>query len=73
MTTCFCRALLPALVVVFAWWSVSWSNWILTIIGLILVFWALFANDKCCCMSCSAPSAEPVVKKVAVKKKVKKK
>ena len=75
MTTCFCRALLPALVIVFAWWSCPWlgSKWALTIIGLILIFWALFANDKCCCMSCSAPATKPVIKKVAVKQDVKKK
>jgi hypothetical protein len=70
MATCFCKAILSALVIVFAWWHFPWlgSKWALTIIGLILVFWALFANEKCCCSPCSAPAARPVVRKVAVKK-----
>jgi len=73
MTICFCKAIMAALIVLFAWWACPWlgSKWAITILGVALVLWALFVNDKCCCTSCAAPvtAAKPVVKKVAVKKK----
>jgi len=57
---------MAALIVLFVWWTpVAWTNWIITILGVLLVLWALFWNDGCCCRG-SAPA--PVVKK-AVKKK----
>jgi hypothetical protein len=48
MKPCFCRLSLAILVIVFAWWHVSWANIALTIIGAILAVMALFGS-KCCC------------------------
>jgi hypothetical protein len=48
MKPCFCRLILAVLVVVFAWWHVSWANIALTVIGAALAVMALFSN-KCCC------------------------
>ena len=50
MNTCFCRLILSLLVIVFAWWSVSWAAIALTVIGAILALMALTGN-KCCCQS----------------------
>lgn len=50
MNTCFCRLILSLLVIVFAWWTVSWAAIALTIIGAILALMALTGN-KCCCQS----------------------
>ena len=41
MKTCFCRLILALLVIVFAWWNVSWAAIALTVIGAIL---AIMAN-----------------------------
>ncbi|MCJ7802704.1 MAG: hypothetical protein MUP82_10150 [Candidatus Marinimicrobia bacterium] len=48
MKTCFCRLILALLVIVFAWWNVSWAAIALTVIGAILAIMALSGN-KCCC------------------------
>jgi hypothetical protein len=48
MSVCFCRTILALLVIVFAWWNVSWGPIVLTIIGAILAIMALSGN-KCCC------------------------
>lgn len=48
MAFCFCRFILALLVIVFAWWTVSWGAIALTIIGALLAFMAL-AKDFCCC------------------------
>jgi hypothetical protein len=48
MKLCFCRLILALLVIVFAWWTVSWGQIALTIIGAILALMAL-SGDKCCC------------------------
>ncbi|MFC1549944.1 hypothetical protein ACFL46_01445 [Candidatus Neomarinimicrobiota bacterium] len=48
MKLCFCRLILALLVIVFAWWNVTWASIALTIIGAILVIMALSGN-KCCC------------------------
>ena len=45
---CFCRTVLALLVIVFAWWNVSWAPIALTIIGAVLALMALTGN-KCCC------------------------
>ena len=37
MSFCFCRVILAALVIVFAWWQPSWANIALTVIGALLV------------------------------------
>ena len=47
MKTCFCRLILAILVIVFAWWHVSWANIALTIIGALLAILAL--TGVCCC------------------------
>jgi hypothetical protein len=50
MNACFCRTILALLVIVFAWWNVSWASIALTVIGAILALMALTGN-KCCCQS----------------------
>ena len=49
MKFCFCRFVLAALVIVFAWLHVSWAHIALTIIGALLVLLAL--NRNFCCMA----------------------
>jgi hypothetical protein len=44
---CCCGALLGALVIVFAWWEVSWAAIALTVLGAILVI-KEFMNCCCC-------------------------
>jgi len=51
MKLCYCRFILALLVIVFAWWSVSWAPIALTIIGAILAIMALSHNKCCCCKS----------------------
>lgn len=48
MKVCFCRTILALLIIVFAWWNVSWAPIALTIIGAILALMAISGN-KCCC------------------------
>lgn len=50
MKICFCRTILALLVIVFAWWNVTWAPIALTIIGAILALMALTGN-KCCCQA----------------------
>ena len=50
MRPCFCRLILAILVIVFAWWHVSWGNIALTVLGALLAILAL-AGNKCCCAS----------------------
>ena len=47
MAFCFCRFILAILVIVFAWWHVSWAYIALTIIGALLAILAL-KRDFCC-------------------------
>jgi hypothetical protein len=47
MSPCCCGILLGVLVIVFAWWDVSWANIALTVIGVLLVIKGLFG--ACCC------------------------
>jgi hypothetical protein len=47
MAFCFCRFLLAALVIVFAWLNVEWGKIALTVIGALLVILAL-KRDFCC-------------------------
>jgi hypothetical protein len=49
MSPCCCGILLGILVIVFAWWDVSWANIALTVLGILLVIKALFG--ACCCKS----------------------
>jgi uncharacterized integral membrane protein len=50
MSFCFCRLLLPVLVIVFAWLGggVTWSKIALTVVGALLVVLAV-GKDVCCC------------------------
>jgi hypothetical protein len=45
---CRCGALLGALVIVFAWWKVSWAAIALTVLGALLILKELIG---CCCAS----------------------
>jgi hypothetical protein len=47
MAFCFCRFILAALVILFAWLNVSWSNIALTIIGVLLLVSGF--SKSCCC------------------------
>jgi hypothetical protein len=51
MKSCYCRLILALLVIVFAWWNVSWAPIALTVIGTILAMMALKNNTCCCCKS----------------------
>ena len=48
MSFCLCRLVLAALVIVFAWWTPSWANIALTIIGILLLI--LGQKRDFCCM-----------------------
>ena len=48
MNLCYCRIILAALVIVFAWINSSWANIALTVIGALLIILAL-KRDFCCC------------------------
>ena len=61
MAFCYCRFILAALVIVFAWWQVSWGNIALTIIGALLAIMAL-KSDFCCCAT-KQPKTKPKKKK----------
>ena len=50
MKLCYCRFILAVLVIVFAWWNVTWAPIVLTIIGAILAVMAL-TGSKCCCQA----------------------
>ena len=47
MNLCYCRIILAALVIVFAWIDAFWANIVLTIIGALLIILAL-KKDFCC-------------------------
>ena len=47
MSKCCCRFVLAILVIVFAWWQVSWANIALTVLGALLAIMAL--TGGCCC------------------------
>ena len=50
---CCCTALIGALVIVFAWWKVSWGAIALTVLGVIIILKEL--TGKCCCSSACKP------------------
>ena len=59
MSPCWCRFVLAVLVIVFAWWQVSWGQYALTVLGGLLAVLALVGS--CCCGSkrvCANPEAE---------------
>jgi hypothetical protein len=43
---CCCKALLGALVILFAWWNVSWAAIALTVLGVLVI---LKEFVSCCC------------------------
>lgn len=47
MKMCFCKIVLGALVIVFAWVAVSWAAIALTILGAIIIGMSLWGG--CCC------------------------
>jgi general stress protein CsbA len=47
MSRCYCRVALSILVIVFAWLTVSWAKYVLTVLGIILAIQAL--AGICCC------------------------
>jgi len=49
MKLCWCRIILSAGVILFAWARVSWGNIALTVIGALLLI--LSISGKCCCDS----------------------
>ena len=59
MPRCYCRFVLALLVIVFAWWSVSWAKIALTVLGGLLAVLALVGT--CCCSACKREigKAEP--------------
>ena len=44
---CYCTAVLGVLVIVFAWWQVSWAPIALTILGAAVII-KTFVNSCCC-------------------------
>ena len=57
MSRCYCRVVLSILVIVFAWLTVSWAKYVLTILGAILAIQAL--TGACCCASMREAKAAP--------------
>jgi hypothetical protein len=49
MSRCYCRVVLSILVIVFAWLTVSWAKYVLTVLGALLAIQAL--AGACCCAS----------------------
>ena len=47
MSRCCCGFLLGVLVIVFAWWEVSWGAYILTVLGVVIAVKSL--GGFCCC------------------------
>jgi hypothetical protein len=47
MVICYCRFIFAVLVIVFAWWHVSWAPIALTVLGALLAILAL-KRDWCC-------------------------
>ena len=58
MSPCFCGILLGILVIVFAWWDVSWANIALTVLGILLTVKAL-AGTCCCKTMCKKQPESP--------------
>ncbi len=44
---CYCTAVLGALVIVFAWWQVSWGAIALTVLGAVIIVKTFIGS--CCC------------------------
>ena len=52
---CCCMALVGILVILFAWWKVSWGAIALTILGVVIILkeWIY----RCCCSTMCKPKA----------------
>lgn len=48
---CFCTILLGIAIIVFTWWTFSWSQILLTVLGALVIVKGLISG--CCCGSCS--------------------
>jgi len=46
---CYCTFLLGALVILFAWWKVTWGSIALTVLGVVIILKELV--NMCCCQS----------------------
>ena len=49
LETCWCTILMGILVIVFAWWKVSWGAIALTVLGAAVIVKGIVG--KCCCSS----------------------
>ncbi len=47
MNCCYCTALFGILIIVFAWWNVSWAPIALTVLGVLVLLKGII--NKCCC------------------------
>ena len=50
---CFCTALFGILIIVFAWWKVTWAPIALTVLGALVILKGLI--NKCCCADMGKP------------------
>jgi hypothetical protein len=53
---CCCTALLGALVILFAWWKVTWGAIALTVLGVAIILKELIRC--CCCSSACKPKTD---------------
>jgi hypothetical protein len=55
---CFCTALFGILIIVFAWWKISWAPIALTVLGALVILKGLI--NKCCCsdLACKPKEGE---------------
>ncbi|MBI4711097.1 MAG: hypothetical protein HY767_01335 [Candidatus Omnitrophica bacterium] len=53
---CCCSAFLGVLVIVFAWWQVSWGAIALTVLGVMIILKEVIS--RCCCSSVCKPKSE---------------
>ena len=53
---CCCTALVGVLVIVFAWWPVSWGAIALTVLGVVII--AKEWIRRCCCSALCKPKTD---------------
>lgn len=58
---CICTAVLGVLVIVFAWWQLSWGQIALTVLGALVILKGLI--NKCCCGEKIAECCKEEIKK----------
>jgi hypothetical protein len=54
--SCYCAAVIGAVVIVLAWWHVSWGPIVLTILGVMLIIKDV--RGKCGCASFCKPKTD---------------